>query len=64
MRYKVCYKTGDRAIFLFGFAKNEQDNINLSELKDFKEVGNILLALTEKKLQKAIIDKELFNLKD
>ena len=60
----ILYKTGDIAIFLFGFAKNERDNINLSELKDFKEIGNILLALTEKEIKKAIIAKELFNLED
>ena len=31
-RTLIAYRRGDRAIFLFGFAKNERDNLDADEL--------------------------------
>lgn len=42
----ICYKKGDRAIFVHGFAKNEKDNLSGKELIVFKELSKILLGLS------------------
>ena len=33
----ICYKSGDRAIFIHGFAKNEKSNLSKKEIIAFKE---------------------------
>ena len=63
-RTLLVYRENDRAIFLYGFAKNEQDNISSSDLKMFKKFGTDLLTLTESNIYKAIDDRELFSLED
>ena len=63
-RTLIVFKTGDRAIFLYGFRKNEKSNITKSELQYFKKLANDLLALDSKQLAKAISAKILFNLED
>jgi len=58
----ILFKADDRAIFLFGFGKNEKENIDRNELQYFKILGNDLLSLNYKELEKAISKKILFNL--
>jgi hypothetical protein len=60
----IVYKHKDRAIFLYGFGKNERANINKSELKYFKKLSDDLLALTLNQLKKAIDQKILFDLEE
>ena len=50
----ICYKMGDRAYFVHGFAKNEKSNLTKQELNVFKELSKILMALTENDLDVAI----------
>jgi hypothetical protein len=38
-RLLMVYRSGDRAIFLYGFAKSEKDNIDSEELKTLREIG-------------------------
>ncbi len=63
-RTLLVYRENDRAIFLYGFAKNEQENINGSELAEFKEVGKNLLSLTEVQLQIVVENEELFKIEE
>lgn len=58
----IVYKKNDRVIFLYGFGKNEKDNINKIELQYFKKLGNDLLGLTEKQLLKYVEHEILFEL--
>jgi hypothetical protein len=44
-RTLIGYREQMRAVFLFGFAKNEQDNINAEELDTWKTIGRDLNAL-------------------
>jgi len=53
-RTLLVYKKDDRAIFLYGFAKNEQDNISKTELEMFKKLGNDLLKYNQNDLEKAL----------
>jgi hypothetical protein len=45
---------GRRAVFLFGFAKNQRDNLTSVQLADLKMVGDDLLALTERQINEAV----------
>lgn len=60
----IIYQENEKAIFLYGFGKNEKQNISKSELQYFKKLGNDLLALNAKQLEDAIGQKILFDLED
>jgi len=60
----ILFKADDRAVFLFGFGKNEKENIDKNELQYFKKLGKDLLSLNSKQLETAISKKVLFNLED
>lgn len=38
-RLLIAYRSGDRAVFLYGFAKKELDNIEDDELETLREIG-------------------------
>lgn len=38
-RMLVAYRARGRAVFLYGFAKNEQENIGLDELESLREIA-------------------------
>lgn len=50
----VCYKKGDKAIYVHGFAKNEKSNLSRKELILFKEFAKVLLGLSDEKIQIAL----------
>jgi hypothetical protein len=50
----IAYKSGQRAVFLFGFAKRERDNIGSDELAAWRRIGRIYLALDGQALRAAI----------
>lgn len=55
----IAYRRGDRAMFLFGFAKNERANLNADELAYWQQVGRAYLALDEDGMEAAITTDEL-----
>jgi hypothetical protein len=52
----------DRWFFLFGFGKNERDNITANELVVLQEIAKDLLALDDKQLEIAIENGELLEM--
>ena len=58
----VIYKEDDRAIFLYGFGKNERDNISKTELLYFKKLGNDFLALSLEQIEELIDKQSLFDI--
>ncbi len=44
-RTVIAYRSGGRAVFLFGFAKNERDNIGKTDQQELADYGALLLAL-------------------
>jgi hypothetical protein len=50
----VFYRRGSRAVFAYGFAKNDRDNIDPDELRDFRDAARTILALTETDMNKAV----------
>jgi len=55
----IVFREGDRAVFLFGFGKNEKENIDKNELQYFKKLGGDLLSLNSEQLENAISQKVL-----
>lgn len=55
----IAYRAGERAVFLYGFAKNQRDNIASDELRDWREIGTALLQAEDEALEAAIVRDEL-----
>ena len=61
-RTVIAIKRGDRAVFLYGFAKNERSNIDDEELEEFRKLARGFLDLTAKQIAALIADNELMEL--
>ena len=46
----ILFRRGDRAFFVYGFAKNERENIDKSDERDFKELAKGLLGISDEQL--------------
>lgn len=46
----VIFRTNERSFFVHGFSKNDVGNISASELKDLKELGQILLNASDSEI--------------
>ena len=55
-RMLVAYRAGNRAVFLYGFAKNERDNIGPDELLSLREIGAAWLAAETRGIATAIAE--------
>jgi hypothetical protein len=58
----LIFKENDKAVFVYGFAKNEEDNISSKELEYFKTLGKDLLRLNKQQLDAAIKSKALLEI--
>ena len=47
----IAYRASDRAVFLYGFAKNDRENIESDELLSFRQIAEKLLAADEAKIR-------------
>ena len=63
-RTVVALRQGDKAIFIYGFAKNERANISDKELKALKLLARELLSYTKPALEKAVKAGELIEVED
>ena len=50
-RVILCFKLGERAFFVYGFAKSGRPNIAQNETREFKKLAKILLAMTGEQLE-------------
>ena len=50
----IAYRAGDRAVFLYGFAKNERENIGDDELATLREIAAVWLEANDERLEHAI----------
>ena len=55
----IIFRKGNMAFFVYGFAKNERDNIDESDERDFKDLAKVLLALSDEGLKKLTDNGEL-----
>jgi len=63
LRTIIAFKVDDKSFFMFGFAKNQQDNIDKKELKALKLIAKDLLGYSDKQLKQAIKVSELIEVK-
>jgi len=50
----VLFRPGDRAVFMYGFAKSARANIRADEVTQFKEAAQHIFVLTEAQLQELV----------
>jgi hypothetical protein len=62
-RTLVAFRQGDRAYFVYGFAKNERADIGVKDLKALKLLAKELLSYTNPAVTKAIKAGELVEVK-
>ncbi len=55
----IAYRQGTRAVFLFGFAKSQRQNLDDDELAYWRRVGQLYLELDDDGLDAAIAADEL-----
>lgn len=55
----ILFKSGDKAFFMFAFAKNEQENISIQELQAMKAAAEVMLAMNDESIQAAIDNQTL-----
>ena len=58
-RMLLAYRSGERAVFLYGFAKNERENIEDAELLTLREIGAAWLAADAKGIARALLEDAL-----
>jgi len=64
MRTILAFQVKGKAFFLYGFAKNQRDNISDKELQGLKLLAANLLAYDRKALDRAIKAQELIEVDD
>lgn len=63
-RTLLAYRLGDKAFFVYGFMKNERDNIDEIELKALKKLAMIQLSLSQADLALAVRERKLIEVKN
>ena len=61
-RTVVAFRKGDKAVFIYGFAKNERGNVSEKELQALKLLAKELLGYTATALNKALKAGELIEI--
>ena len=64
VRTLLAYKSGDKAFFVYGFAKNARANVSTDELKALKHLAKELMNYSDKTLTKAIQHGALIEVED
>jgi len=60
----IAYRAGDRAVFLYGFAKRERENVDADELLTLREIGAAWLAAGPERIARALTDGALQEVTD
>lgn len=50
----IVYRTGDRAVFVHGFAKSAKSNLSPKELAELKRLASVILAVKAKDIRALI----------
>jgi hypothetical protein len=60
----IAYRVGHWAVFLYGFAKSERENIDPDELLILRETGAAWLAANAERIARALEDAALQEVTD
>ena len=64
VRTLLAFKSGDKAFFVYGFAKNARANVSTDALKALKHLAKELMNYSDKILAKAIQHGALIEVED
>lgn len=53
-RTLLAFKAQKRAVFVFGFAKSEQDNIGLEDERELKKLAKLVLGFAEEEMDRLV----------
>lgn len=59
----IFFKAGNSAFFVYGFAKNERDNISANDLRDFKKFALEVFNYSDDKISILLAQKALIEVK-
>lgn len=62
MRTLLACRLGDKVFFLYGFEKNERDNINDKEKSAYKLLAKALLAFSNEEISTRLKDQSLIEI--
>jgi hypothetical protein len=62
VRTIIAFKLDDKAFFVYGFAKNQQENMSFKEMLAYQKLARILLFKNENQLQLAILHKTILEI--
>lgn len=60
----LIFRSGERAIFVFAFAKSDKVNLSTAELKVYRKAASIMLELDEDQIETEIEAGRLVEVKD
>lgn len=63
-RMLIAYRAADRAVFLYGFAKSERENIDPDDLLTLREIGATWLAADPRQIAQALKEDALQEVKN
>jgi len=55
----IIFRKGDRAFFVYGFAKSDIENIDAADVRGFKKLAKILLSFAPKQLDELLENGEI-----
>ena len=58
-RTVIAFRTAQRSVFLYGFAKSERDNISARELDDLRKLARLYLGYSDAQIATAVESAEL-----
>ena len=58
----VLLKQGERAVFVYGFAKNKLDNIKADEIADYKDLAAGYMSASDEQISKWVKDSALIEI--
>jgi hypothetical protein len=58
-RTVILFRAGERAVFVFGFAKSGRANLTAEELKTFRQAAKIVLTLSEARIETEVAASRL-----
>lgn len=63
-RTVIAFRRGARAVFLFGFAKSERDNIADDELDELRQQAKAILNLSRDQIAAMVADGDMMEVND
>jgi hypothetical protein len=50
----IVYRKGNRAVFMYGFAKSDKENLDDAELREYRKLAQVYLRLSETDIGKVL----------